>query len=107
MWTVIGKRMAGGSVFTLASPGPVDRSIVREGRLKTLEITPDTEVDIKWSMHFEWVSRGGRQDKVANVRRDDDVAAATASVQASIAALDQNIDSKIRLLNNGIPLAAS
>ncbi len=102
-WSAVGTRAPG--VFAVSRD--VDWKIVREGRMKTLEITPDTEVDIHWTMNFEWVSRGGGQDKAASVKRSDDLTAATTAVQQSIAALDELVDAKLASLNSLKRLSAS
>lgn len=102
-WAAVGTRAPG--VF--ATSRNVDVRIVREGRMKTFEITPDTEVDIHWTMNFEWVSRGGGQAKVASVRRTDDLSSATTAVQQSIVALDELVDAKLNTLNALKRLSAS
>ncbi len=92
-WSVTGRRLLGTSVT--GKDEPVDRSIVREGRLKSLKINPDTEVDIAWQMTFDWMSRGGRQEKTSDVRRDADLSLASSATQQSISALDALVDSKV------------
>lgn len=93
-WAVRGRRVNGSPDFG-ATDSPVDRSVVREGRLKKLSVKPDTEVDIEWVMDFDWQSRGGRQEKASDVRRDDDLGAATSALSQSINALDFFVDTKV------------
>lgn len=104
-WATQGSRLVGTS--SDGSVQSVDRKIVREGRIKTLEITPDTEVDLRWNMNFEWVGRGATQDKAASVRRDDDLVQATSAVQQSIAALDFFVATKMVSLRPDKRLSAS
>lgn len=111
-WAVSGRRMIGtksNAAFASdrGADQAVDRKIVREGRMKSLTITPDTEVDIPWEMNFEWVSRGGRQAKASDVRHDDDLEKATSAVANSINALDYHIDTKIVSIRADKRLAAS
>lgn len=56
--------------------------IVREGRIKDLEIKVDTAHDIAWSATFEWMSRGGTIQKVVAVR--DGAAADSVTVNAAV-----------------------
>lgn len=104
-WAVFGRRLAGA-----IGPGtdrPVDRKIVREGRMKRLKIQPETEVDIPWDMSFEWVSRGGRQEKATDVRREEDLVLASNAVAASVIAMDFAVDAKIVSLKSAKRLSAS
>lgn len=104
-WASSGSRLLGTSAS--GSVQDVDRKILREGRMKSLEITPDTEVDVRWSMNFEWSGRGNTQDRAASVRRDDDLTAATSAVQQSISALDFFVDAKMVSLKPNLRLSAS
>lgn len=104
-WAATGDRLIGNTLEGRSQP--VDWKIIREGRIKTFEITPDTEVDIHWTANFEWVGRGGVQDKAASVRRDDDLSLATQAVQQSISALDFFVDTKMVSLRPDARLSAS
>lgn len=61
-----------------------DVQIVREGRVKTFRTPIDRHTDIRWSIEFHWVSRGGRQDRVSSVKEDDAAENASLALQASI-----------------------
>lgn len=80
----------------------IDVKIVREGRIKTFRTPIDRHTDIRWTIEFHWMSRGGRQDKAASVREDDDAATAAqaleASVNATIEATNEKIRSSTRLI---------
>jgi hypothetical protein len=84
-WAVRGNQLLGSS--KTGTNQDVDFAIVREGRIKSLKISPDRLTDFKWSMELHWMSRGGRQDRVADVRRDDNVSLAVTAVSDSINAL--------------------
>jgi len=104
-WAAKGARVVGGGLDQSSSG--VDWQIVREGRLKQVKITPDTEVDIKWSMNFDWYGRGDDQQKASDTRRDDDVAKASSAVQQAINALDFYVNTKVVSLTDGKRLSAS
>lgn len=104
-WAVRGRRLLG--MLESGTDLPVDRQVIREGRLKSLKIQADTEVDLKWTAGFEWASRGGRQERQSDVRRDDDLSQATSAAQNAIAALDDVVDSKIASIRSGVRLSAS
>jgi len=85
----------------------VDFSVVRVGRLKSLKVSPDRVTDMKWSAEFHWSSRGDTSDKVASVRRDEDLALASSAVTRSIDALELQITSKKFASLNKIAKGAS
>jgi len=85
-WSVRGRSVTGSP--KTGSDSPVDFNLVREGRIKVLKISPDRLTDMKWNMELHWMSRGGTQDKISNVRRDDDISKAVTAVSSSIGALN-------------------
>jgi hypothetical protein len=92
-WAVKGKEIPG----AFGRNGPrqdrdVDISIVREGRLTKVDVDPEQHTDLNWAAEFQWVSEGGRLDRVAQVRKDEDVALITQSLQDSI----ENLDTFVR-----------
>lgn len=89
-WTVRGKEIVG--VFRNRRDRDVDVSIVREGRLKSLSISPERHTDIPWTMEFHWVSRGGTQDRVAQVKGDEDLSIITSGLADAI----DNMDTFVR-----------
>lgn len=106
-WSVRGRQILGTNLSAATvTDREVDFSIVREGRLKSLKINPDRLTDIKWAAEFHWMSRGGRLDKVASVRRDEDLALAATAVSRSIDALGFYTDTKLVSLNKDIRLSA-
>lgn len=107
-WSVRGRQILGTNLSSAtATDKEVDFSIVREGRIKNLKINPDRLTDIKWAMELHWMSRGGRIDKVASVRRDEDLALAATAVSRSIDALGFYTDTKLVSLNKNVRLSAS
>ena len=106
-WAVKGRQLLGND---LSAPEPTDRpidvSIVREGRIKSLKITPAKVTDIKWAMQLDWMSRGQRLDRVASVRRDQDLALAATAVSRSIAAMDFFVDTSLVSAKKGVRLSA-
>lgn len=107
-WAVRGKSIIGPS-----ATGPQSREkdesfqVVREGRLKTLRAQVTRATDIKWSATFEWLSRGQKQNRVANVRRDDDLALATSAVEQSITALGEIVNGTIQSAKSTIRKSAT
>ncbi len=103
-WSVKGKSLIGDS----GSGKSVNESfeVVREGRIKSLRAQVIRHTDITWTAEFHWVSRGGKQQKVANVRREDDLALATSAVNQAIALCVIN-DAKIASVKAGIRLSAT
>lgn len=59
---------------------------VREGRARTWKFKFTRLQDIEWEVTFDWVGRGKATQKVASTR-DDNLAAATAGLNAAIANL--------------------
>jgi len=104
-WAIRGKSIIGTSVA--GKEKDEQFQVVREGRLKTLRAQVTRHTDIKWSGSFEWVSRGQKQQKVANVRRDDDLALATSAVEQSINALEFYQNNAIVSFKNSIRKSAS
>jgi hypothetical protein len=106
-WSVKGREILG---TNLSSAEPTDRSvdfeIVREGRIKTFKINPDRATDVKWTIQFDWSSKGGRIDRVASVRRDEDLALASTAATRAIDALDFYVDTKIVSVKKGARLSA-
>lgn len=86
---------------------PVDFQVVRVGRLKMVKVTPQRHTDMKWTAEFHWTSRGKQQAKVASTRRDEDLALAAQAVQASLAALEGIVNSKIVSINKNLKNSAS
>ena len=82
-WSANGREVAGASTDRV-----VDFSVVREGRIKLLDISPERHCDINWTLEFHWVSRGGRLERVASARSDEDVAKITTSLTDAIDNLD-------------------
>lgn len=106
-WSVRGREVLGTNLSAAsATDKEVDFSIVREGRIKSLKINPDRLTDIKWAMELHWMSRGGRLDKVASVRRDEDLALAATAVSRSIDALGFYTDTKLVSMNKNVRLSA-
>lgn len=100
-WSVYGQSVSG-SVLGNGDLVEDNMEIVREGRIKSARFPHDRHTDIRWSIEFHWMGRGGRQDKVADVRGDTDLSAAADSLIASAAATDLAFDSKIRSIKSAI-----
>lgn len=84
-WSVEGSELPGAvGKFGRGTSRRVDVGIVREGRLKVVDVSPEMHTDISWSLEFHWVSRGGRSDRVAQTDRQDDIDQITSSVSDSI-----------------------
>jgi hypothetical protein len=62
------------------------RRIVREGRAASWDFDYDRSDDINWSIVFDWVSRGTKQQKVVASRQEDVQAALSSSIVAASAA---------------------
>jgi len=60
--------------------------VVREGRLKSFEMSPDRVDDIAWKMSFDWSGRGKAMQRVA-VSREGDVVAYMAKAKSAANAL--------------------
>lgn len=69
--------------------------IVREGRVKAFKTPIERHTDIGWNMEFHWMSRGGRIDKIASVRGDEDLKKISAALEASVIATENETNSKI------------
>lgn len=107
-WQVSGKRFVGlTSGFNTGTIESVDKKIVRVGRIKSIKITPDTETDVKWSMNFEWVSRGGTQQKATEARRGSDIASTADAVESAIAALDGLIADRVTSIRGDVRMSAN
>lgn len=109
-WAVRGQRIPGsvGRKGTItAAPSPVDFSVVREGRLTVVDVTPMTDVDLLWNATFEWVSAGGTLNRVASVRTDDDVGQISQGLQDSVDALDDFVNQAAIVASSTTPLSAS
>lgn len=93
-WSVFANEGIGsvGSGFN-QSKNPV---IVREGLIKKASFLYTRHTDIVWNIEFHWASRGGVQDRVINVRRDQDLDAATNQLSANAAAIDFAVNKQIR-----------
>lgn len=74
----------------------VDVQIIREGLVKSFKTPIDRHTDMKWSVQFEWASRGDRQDRVASVRRDQDFAVAADGVEQAVNATAELANAKVR-----------
>lgn len=77
----------------------INVQIMREGRIKTFRTPIDRHTDIRWSIEFHWMSRGGRQDKAAAVRDDQNADAAAQALEVSVIATAAAVDVKIRSAN--------
>jgi hypothetical protein len=62
----------------------IKAKIVREGRAKEWEFNPERSDDIKWTVSWEWVSRGQAQLQKAVSTRDDDPSALAAQVTGGV-----------------------
>jgi hypothetical protein len=85
-WSVRGRELVG--LRRSGVDRPVEVSVVREGRLKVMKLTPVMHTDIPWTMEWHWASRGPRQARVAQVQKDEDLSAATSALSTAIIALD-------------------
>ena len=91
-----------------ASNARQDRfQIIREGRVKSFRTPFDRHTDIKWSVEFEWLGRGGRTERVTSVRQDADLATISNSLEASVIASTIAANNKIVSLTPKNRLSAS
>lgn len=104
-WSVKGRIFVGSN--RSGGDRPVDFQIVREGRMKSLAIHPDRLTDIKWTAAWEWMSRGKRQAKVADVRREGDPGLASSALAQSIESLDNLLNARLLSLKSGVRFSAS
>lgn len=105
-WSVRGRQFLG-STTNGGQDREVDFTLVREGKIKQVGITPDRHTDVKWTMTCEWSGRGKRSAKVVDTRSDDDLALATGAVQASLDALELYVDDKVVSINKDVRKSAS
>lgn len=82
-WSVKGTSIVG-SVNQGGQARNENVQIIREGRIKTFRTPIDRHTDIRWTLEFHWMSRGGRQDKVAAVHADNDASTAAQALEASV-----------------------
>jgi hypothetical protein len=88
-WQVLGVEIVGSaSRFGQRRERKIDFQKVMEGRLTSFAVNPDRHTDIQWNATFTWISRGGKQSKVAEVRQDDDVSKITQSLQDAFDNMD-------------------
>lgn len=81
-WSTHGAEMVGDFDKTLRV---INSDRVRDGRAKEWKFQPDRHTDIKWSITFDWLGRGGEQLRAADVREDSDLAADANGLENSIA----------------------
>lgn len=81
-WTVRGREIVGLGDTDRA----VDVNVTREGRLKSFKVSPAMHTDIPWTMEWHWASRGGKQNRAAQIAQDEDLSAATSALSSSILA---------------------
>ena len=78
----------------------LDVKLVREGRMKTLRTPIDRATDMRWTMAFEWVSRGPAGARIANARPDDaDATTAADALTASLNLLQEQIDARLKTVD--------
>lgn len=58
--------------------------ILREGLVKSFKTPFDRHTDIRWTIEFHWVSRGGQSVKVSTAKEKSDVESAANNVKASV-----------------------
>jgi hypothetical protein len=84
-----------------------DVKIVREGRIKSFKTPIDRHTDIRWTIEFNWVSRGQKQDKTALARDDQDASTIANSIESAIKAFQFFTDlAKLKAINERIPRSA-
>jgi hypothetical protein len=74
MYQIVDSFQQRGSLLRVTWAADQGRRIVRLGRIKSLKISPDRIDDIPWSISFEWLGRGGLQQKVATFKQDNTLA---------------------------------
>lgn len=83
------------------------RTKVRLGRIQLYRPAFDTVNDIRWSLTFEWVSRGEQQSRVYSPK-DESLDASLNKINQTLANLTSAIESaKIRAANADVPEAVS
>lgn len=95
-WSIRGTSRTG-SVKGTGTDADETVDIIREGRIKSFRTPIEKHTDIRWNIEFAWMSRGGRLDKVAITKGDEDVATASDSLIASTAALDLAIEKRVNI----------
>ena len=100
-----GRRLRVTWAVTGATPD-LSGKLVREGRVKQAEFSHDRVTDIRWSIQFEWVSRGGAK-KIPITTRQDSVAAAISQCTTAAQQLAALYDGTIRSKIPGIPNSTS
>ena len=73
-----------------------DFKIVREGALKSFKVGVDRAGDLTWNMELQWVSRGEKQQRVASIRADTNIAKSSDELVASLSSLLETINTAIR-----------
>lgn len=103
-WATHGSELIGDFDQTLRV---INVTRVREGRAKDWKFQPDRHSDIKWSVTFDWISRGGQQLRNADVREDQDVIKGANALENSIALTQFLMNARARQLKPNVRLSAS
>ncbi len=82
------------------------REVLREGRALDFSIQPDTIDDIVWSVSFEWVSRGDRQQRAVSFETNEAESALFDINQAAFSVADALEGAKLATANRLIPKGA-
>ena len=69
--------------------------IVREGRIKSCKTPITRHTDITWNIEYHWMSRGGRIDRIASVREDEDYKKISAALEAAVNVSVEKANSKV------------
>lgn len=83
-WSTHGAELVG-SVDVEQRLKIINFDVVRDGRPADWKFSPDRHTDIKWTINWQWYGRGEEQNRVANVREDNDLASAANALENSIA----------------------
>lgn len=104
-WEVNGQSVAG----SLKNGKVVQEQsrIVRVGRIKSARFPHDRHTDVRWNIEFHWMSRGGRQNRVADVRGDQDLSSIANSLIASAENTAAATDAKLKSSNTAIRKSAN
>ncbi len=103
-WSTHGAELVGDFDQTLRV---INSDRVREGRAKEWKFNPDRHTDIKWQVSFDWLSRGGEQMRIADVREDSDLAASANTLANSIALTSFLAELKAKSIISDVRLSAT
>ncbi len=107
-WSVQGNTLVGSS----SDPGRTlhneDVKIVREGRIKSFKTPIDRHTDIRWTVEFAWLGRGGRAQKALSAREDTDASTIANGITSAIGKMSEAVsDAKLKRSKFRVPRSAN